>query len=233
MMHAQQNHRVLVVDDDTRLTSLIADYFRREGFEVDVENDGRSGGDRILADRPDLVILDLMMPGEDGLSVCRRVRGAGYGGAILMLTARRDEIDQVVGLEMGADDYVPKPASPRLLLARVRALLRRKVSTRSDERLIHGSLVVDRSARTAAVAGQLMELTTAEFDLLWALTRQAGTPVTREALIRELRGINYDGVDRSMDVRVSQLRKKLRATGQLAPEIKTVRSVGYQLVSPR
>lgn len=221
--------RLLLVDDDRQLTELVSEYFRREGFDVSVANEGTGVVERICEEVPDIVILDLMLPGEDGLSICRRARG-GYSGPILMLTARGDEVDQVVGLEVGADDYVPKPASPRLLLARVRALLRRQAPSDAPERVAVGALVIDPGSREARVGADVLELTTSEYDLLYFLVKHAGRPVSREMLVRELRGISYDGLDRSIDVRVSQLRRKLRAV-EGAPEIVTVRSVGYQMVA--
>jgi two-component system, OmpR family, response regulator RstA len=222
--------RILLVDDDVRLTTLIAETFTREGFEVSVCNHGGEAVERILREQPDLVVLDLMLPGEDGLTICRKVRDA-FRGPVLMLSARGDEIDQVVGLEVGADDYVAKPASPRLLVARVRALLRRRASAEAVEadRRTVGPLVVDRSALAATVGSTTLTLTTAEFDLLWMLADKAGQPVGREDLLRHLRGIAYNGLDRSIDVRVSQLRRKLQDVPE-APQIKTVRGVGYQLV---
>ncbi|MCO4773633.1 MAG: winged helix-turn-helix domain-containing protein [Deltaproteobacteria bacterium] len=220
--------RLLLVEDDERLASLTSEYLTQSGFEVAIESRGDRAVDRILADDPDLVVLDLMLPGEDGLSICRRVRPS-WSGPILMLTARGEEIDQVLGLEMGADDYVAKPVSPRLLLARIRALLRRKQTpVGDDEKVVVGSLVVDRSTREARIDGVAMDMTSAEFDLLWLLASHAGKPLTREELIRHLRGIEYDGIDRSMDVRVSQLRRKLAQDPRHADRIKTVRGVGYQ-----
>jgi len=224
------DHHLLVVDDDVRLTRLVSDYFSREGFTVDVVNHGSDAVPTALRCSPDLVLLDVMLPGEDGLSICRRLRAEGFTAPILMLTARGDEIDQVVGLELGADDYVAKPASPRLLLARIRALLRRQVaagppaSTHSA-----GPLCVDQTTRQVTLDGAPVPLTTAEFDLLWVLLERVGTPVSREELVRKLRGIAYDGVDRSIDVRVSQLRRKLHT--HPAVRIKTIRGVGYQLVA--
>ena len=221
---------LLVVDDDVRLTRLVGDYFRREGFSVDVVNDGAEAVDTALRLRPDLVLLDVMLPGEDGLSICRRLRAADFTAPILMLSARGDEVDQVVGLELGADDYVPKPASPRLLLARIRALLRRQTQPEpASTTLTAGPLHADQTTRQVTLDGVLVTLTTAEFDLLWILIARVGTPVSREDLIRELRGIAYDGLDRSIDVRVSQLRRKLHTHPGI--RIKTIRSVGYQLVA--
>lgn len=219
---------IFVVEDDTRLAELVRDYLTQSGFTVTHEPRGDRAVDGILAAEPDLVILDLMLPGEDGLSICRRLRPA-FSGPVLMLTARGDEIDQVVGLEMGADDYVAKPVSPRLLLARIRALLRRGAPVEAS-RVECGSLVVDLGARSATIDGEAVDLTSSEFDLLWVLATHAGRPVSREELVRELRGIQYDGVDRSIDVRVSQLRRKLATDPRHSDRIKTVRGVGYQLV---
>lgn len=219
---------IFLVEDDARLAELVRDYLTQSGFTVTHEPRGDRAVDGILAAEPDLVVLDLMLPGEDGLSICRRLRPA-FSGPVLMLTARGDEIDQVVGLEMGADDYVAKPVSPRLLLARIRALLRRGAPVEAS-RVECGSLVVDLGARSATIDGEAVDLTSSEFDLLWVLATHAGRPVSREELVRELRGIQYDGVDRSIDVRVSQLRRKLATDPRHSDRIKTVRGVGYQLV---
>lgn len=219
---------IFLVEDDARLAELVRDYLTQSGFTVTHEPRGDRAVDGILAAEPDLVVLDLMLPGEDGLSICRRLRPA-FSGPVLMLTARGDEIDQVVGLEMGADDYVAKPVSPRLLLARIRALLRRGAPVEAS-RVECGSLVVDLGARSATIDGDAVDLTSSEFDLLWVLATHAGRPVSREELVRELRGIQYDGVDRSIDVRVSQLRRKLATDPRHSDRIKTVRGVGYQLV---
>ncbi len=222
--------KILLVEDDARLATLVCEYLRHSGYEVIHESRGDRAVDRVLAVDPDLVILDLMLPGEDGLSICRRLRPQ-WSGPILMLTAMGDEVDQVLGLEMGADDYVAKPASPRLLLARIRALMRRKQPAADDRsRVVVGSLVVDLAAREARIDEVIVDLTSSEFDLLWVLAGKAGKPVTREDLVKELRGIAYDGLDRSIDVRVSQLRRKLAADPRHADRIKTVRGVGYQFV---
>ncbi len=224
------SHRLLVVDDDVRLARLVRDYFTREGFEVDVLHHGSEAVTTVLRTPPDIILLDRMLPGEDGLTICKHLRAKGVTIPILMLTARGDENDQVVGLEVGADDYVAKPASPRLLLARVRALLRRKGESppSGDTTRSVGPLHADATTRQIRLEGVLIPLTTAEFDLLWVLVGKAGQPVSREMLVRELRGIAYDGVDRSIDVRVSQLRRKLKRSA--AVKIRTIRSVGYQLV---
>jgi two-component system, OmpR family, response regulator RstA len=221
---------LLLVEDDARLAGLLAEYLGRNGFIVSVERNGGRAASRIPAEAPDAVILDIGLEGLDGLTVCRKVREQ-YSGPILIFSARGDEVDQVVGLEVGADDYVPKPASPRLLLARLRALLRRNGGA-APQRLEVGSLVVALASRTVTVDGVPVELTTAEFDLLWALARNAGRPMSRQDLMLECRGIDYDGLDRSLDVRVAKLRHRL---GDTEPHrfIKTVRGVGYQLAVER
>ncbi|MEQ1568393.1 MAG: response regulator transcription factor [Myxococcota bacterium] len=218
---------LLLVEDDARLAGLLAEYLGRNGFSVSIEHNGARAATRIPAEAPDAVILDIGLEGLDGLAVCRRVREQ-YAGPILIFSARGDEVDQVVGLEVGADDYVPKPASPRLLLARVRALLRR--SAPPTQRVELGALVVAAASRTVTVDGAPVELTSSEFDLLWALARNAGRPMSRQELMQECRGIDYDGLDRSLDVRVAKLRQRL---GEPHRFIKTVRGVGYQLAVDR
>lgn len=221
---------LLLVEDDARLAGLLTEYLGRNGFAVTVERNGTRAVSRIPAEAPDAVILDIGLEGLDGFTVCRKVREQ-YAGPILIFSARGDEVDQVVGLEVGADDYVPKPASPRLLLARLRALLRRS-STSAPQRLELGPLVVALASRSVTVDGASVELTTAEFDLLWALARNAGRPMSRQELMLACRGIDYDGLDRSLDVRVAKLRQRL---GDSEPHrfIKTVRGIGYQLAVER
>ncbi|APX94393.1 DNA-binding response regulator [Halomonas sp. 1513] len=225
-----QDH-VLIIEDDERLAELTRDYLEANGFQVTVEADGARAVERIVSLQPDLVILDLMLPGEDGLSICRRAR-TDYAGPILMLTARTDDMDQVLGLEMGADDYVPKPVQPRVLLARMRALMRRTDSGESsgDARLTFNNLVVDSATREAWLEGDRIDLTSAEFDLLWLLASHAGRVLTREEIFSELRGIKYDGQDRSIDVRVSRIRPKIGDDPNHPHRIKTVRSKGYLFV---
>lgn len=227
--------RILLIEDDARTAELVGDYLEANGFDVDVQAEGTGAVERILEERPDLVLLDWMLPGEDGPTICRRVRDQ-YPGPILMLTARGDDIDQVVGLEMGADDYLAKPANPRVLLARIKSLLRRVKSSgpasgEVERRVELGDLIVDLAQREAHVGGHQVPLTTAEFDLLWLLATRVGEAVDRDTLFQELRGIAYDGLDRSMDMRVSTVR---RAVSDADPEgrdwIVTVRGVGYQLV---
>ncbi len=228
--YPDQDH-VLIIEDDQRLAELTRDYLEANGFQVTLEADGAKGVDRILTLQPDLVILDLMLPGEDGLAICRRVR-PNFAGPIMMLTARTDDLDQVLGLEMGADDYVPKPVQPRVLLARMRALLRRVDGPAPDGemRLRFENLEIDNATREAWLSGERIDLTSAEFDLLWLLGRNAGRVLTREEIFSDLRGIKYDGQDRSIDVRVSRIRPKIGDDPNQPHRIKTVRSKGYLFV---
>ncbi|GEK46722.1 response regulator [Halomonas pacifica] len=228
---SSDREHVLIVEDDERLADLTRDYLEANGFRVSVEADGAKGVARILELQPDLVILDLMLPGEDGLSICRRVRG-DYQGPILMLTARTDDMDQVLGLEMGADDYVPKPVQPRVLLARMRALLRRAEASEAsgEAQLRFRDLAIDSATREAWLNGERIDLTSAEFDLLWLLASNAGRVLTREEIFAQLRGIKYDGQDRSIDVRVSRIRPKIGDDPNQPHRIKTVRSKGYLFV---
>ncbi len=231
--------RIMLVEDDYKLAHLIKDFLEMTGeFTVEIEARGDRAPERILGEQPDLVILDIMLPGMDGLTVCREIRDR-YRGPIMMLTALGEEVDEVVGLELGADDYVAKPASPRKLLARVRTLLRRTQATAADDgragsaRLVVGELAVDPASRTVVLGGAPVEVTTAEFDLLWLLARHAGQSLTREQIFEELRGIEWDGLDRSIDLRVTRLRKKLGDDARHPTLIKSVRGVGYLLAVDR
>ena len=226
----QERWRILIVEDDPRLAELTCDYLRAHGLQASIEADGAQAVARILAERPDLVILDLMLPGEDGLSICRRVRPE-YAGPILMLTARTDDLDQVQGLESGADDYVCKPVRPQVLLARIRALLRRRETpAETVQRLSFGTLQLDHARREVTLGGERVELTGAEFDLLWLLALNAGRTLSREEIFTQLRGIEYDGQDRSIDVRISRIRPKLGDDPVTPRLIKTIRSKGYLFV---
>lgn len=225
--------RVLIVEDDERLASLTQEYLVRNGLDVAVETDGARAIRRIVQEQPDMVVLDIMLPGADGLTVCREVRAQHYNQPILMLTARTDDMDQVLGLEMGADDYVAKPVQPRVLLARIRALLRRSDGSAEEEsasRLEFGELVIDNGARSVTLSGEPVDFTSAEYDLLWLLASNAGTILSREDIFSRLRGIEYDGQDRSIDVRISRIRPKIGDDPENPRRIKTVRSKGYLFV---
>ena len=227
----QENHvhRVLLVEDDAPLGEMVADFLRPHGFDVSIEGRGDLAVDRILRERPDAVVLDVNLPGRDGFAVCKAVRD-DYPGAIIMLTARGEEIDEVVGLEAGADDYMAKPVRPRVLLARLRMHLRRVTPTdEAGKPIVVGAMIVDPSRRTVEIDGVAVELTTAEFDLLKLLAENAGRPLSRNDIYQTIHGLRYDGLDRSIDLRVSRLRKKL-GDDPLHPErIKSVRGVGYML----
>ncbi|QNH80737.1 response regulator [Pseudomonas protegens] len=229
----QEAWQVLIVEDDQRLAELTREYLESNGLQVAIEGNGALAAERIIAEQPDLVILDLMLPGEDGLSICRKVRDR-YDGPILMLTARTDDMDQVMGLDLGADDYVCKPVRPRLLLARIQALLRRSEAPQpapeKSRRLRFGPLLVDSALREAWLSDVGIELTSAEFDLLWLLVVNAGRILSREEIFNALRGIGYDGQDRSIDVRISRIRPKIGDDPEHPRLIKTIRSKGYLFV---
>jgi len=230
---------ILLIEDDRRLGNLIKKYLEKQGFDILIERRGDTAPGRIIKEKPSLVVLDLMLPGMDGFSICQSVRSK-FRGPILILTAREDDMDQVVGLEMGADDYVKKPVKPRVLLARIRALLRRfdktdptnKSSLKENDlgELIYGGLKINRLSQSVCLNGQNVELTTNEFDLLWFLANNAGSILDRNTIYRSLRGINYDGLDRSVDLTISRLRKKLEEDADHPKRIKTVWGQGYLFI---
>jgi DNA-binding response OmpR family regulator len=224
--------RLLMIDDDEKLVGLMRDYLESHGFEVAAAHDGNAGVEAALSTEPALVILDLMLPGIDGLEVCRRVRQSSRV-PILMLTARGDETDRIVGLEMGADDYLPKPFNARELLARIRAILRRSDAEEAAEApsiLQVGPLVVDVGSRSVTLRGQQVDLTTAEFDILYALASSAGRVLSRDQLLQKVHGQGWATYDRSVDVHISRIRQKIEEDPRRPALLKTVRGVGYQLV---
>ena len=222
----------LLVEDDARLAALTRAYLAGHGVGVEVAGDGRVGLDLARGRRFDVVLLDLMLPGKDGLTVCRELR-ARSDVPILILTARGEEADRVLGLEMGADDYLPKPFSPRELLARIRALVRRARGRAGPpvEVVRVGDLVIDPGARQATLRGQDLPLTAYEFDLLRALAERAGRVLSREQLMELARGSAEDSFDRSIDVHVSHLRQKLGDDPRRPRLLKTVRGAGYVLAT--
>ena len=224
---------ILLVEDDRRLAELTAEYLRQNGMTVAIESRGDRAMARFAAERPLIVLLDLMLPGTDGLTICRELREQ-FDGPILIFTARDSDIDQVIGLEAGADDYVCKPVDPMVLLARTRALLRRVGSgsktppAATDIEL--GGLRISASAQEVWLDGNKVPLTTHEFELLLLLARNAGQVLSRDDIFHNLRGIEYDGLDRSIDGRISKLRKKLQDSASEPVRIKTVWGKGYLLV---
>jgi two-component system response regulator CpxR len=222
--------RVLVIDDDVGLCELIAEYLGPEGYEVEAVHNGERGIDRALSNEHSLVVLDVMLPGINGFDVLRRIR-AQSRVPVLMLTARGDDVDRIVGLEIGADDYLPKPFNPRELVARIRAVLRRAHPAESPgaarETLVVGDIEMDSSTRGVRCGGQPVELTGVEYDLLERLLRSAGQIAKREELVKEVLGRELSPFDRSIDMHVSNLRKKLGHQVNGIERIKTIRGVGY------
>jgi DNA-binding response OmpR family regulator len=224
-MHAQA--QILIVEDDVRLAELMADYLRTQGLQVSVTDRGEGVLALVQQTAPDLLVLDIGLPGQDGFAVCKALRPT-YSFPILMLTARDNNIDHVLGLELGADDYVIKPVEPRVLLARIHALLRRGTQWSKSERLQFGRLQIDLAARTVLLDNDDVHLSTNEFDLLACLATRAGKVQSREALYRQIYSREYDGLDRTLDVRISQLRKKLGDAGD--KRLKTIWGQGYLFV---
>jgi two-component system response regulator RstA len=225
---------VLLVEDDARLAALTAEYLKRHGVEVASASDGASALEQARRTRFDAVLLDLMLPGRSGLEVCRELRGRS-DVPILMLTARGEEADRVLGLELGADDYLTKPFSPRELLARVQALVRRARGQAgpASRPIVVGELELDPGALRAVLAGNELALTAYEFQLLRALAERAGQVLSRERLLELARGSAEEAFDRSIDVHISRLRAKLGDDPKHPRWLKTVRGAGYQLAAPR
>lgn len=224
---------ILLVEDDRRLADLTAEYFEQNGLTVAVESRGDQALSHFVNVKPRVVLLDLMLPGTDGLTVCRELREF-FDGPILIFTARDSDIDQIIGLEAGADDYVAKPVDPMVLLARTRALLRRVESSDKQENavgnIVLGGLRISPSSQEVVLDGRYVQLTTHEFELLLLLARHAGTVLSRDDVFRHLRGIDYDGLDRSIDGRISKLRRKLEDSATKPTRIKTIWGKGYLLV---
>jgi two-component system alkaline phosphatase synthesis response regulator PhoP len=221
---------ILVVDDEARIVKLVRDYLERAGFHVLVARDGESAMQLARHEQPDLIVLDLMLPGVDGLDVCRRLR-QDSGVPIIMLTARVEEADRIVGLELGADDYVTKPFSPGELVARVRATLRRVKGQIGPATVLRAADVeLDTAALEVTVAGQPVDLTPTEFQVLATLVRQPGRIFSREQLLEAVHGIAFDGYDRSVDSHVKNLRRKIEPDPRQPRYIQTVYGVGYRFV---
>jgi two-component system response regulator CpxR len=227
--------RILIVDDDAELCELVAEYLRPEGFEVEAVHDGEQGLERALSGDHVLVVLDIMLPRMSGLDVLRRLRAASRI-PVLILTARGEDVDRILGLEIGADDYLPKPFHPRELVARIRAILRRTQGARPSAAPGHKSVIgdveLDAASRTVRRAGEPVELTSVEFALLEVLMHAAGQVVTREQIAQDVLGRRFFAYDRSVDMHISKLRKKLGEYPDGAERIKTIRGVGYIYAFP-
>ena len=219
--------RILLIEDDARLAGMVSEYLGEAGFQVSAAATGRAGLDRIGREPYDAVVLDLMLPDIDGLEVCRQLRATSSEVPVLMLTARGDTMDRVVGLEIGADDYMPKPFEPRELLARLRAILRRRPSARGSDVLRFGRLEIDRGARAVRVDGSERSLTSHQFTLLVALAEKAGRVLSREALMDLVKGETLEAFDRSIDVHVSRIRAAIEDDPKKPRRILTVRGAGY------
>ncbi len=237
---ANRVDKIVIVDDDARIRDLLRRYLAQEGFEVIVAEDAKALSRVMLRETVDLIVLDLMMPGEDGLSICRRLRAQGAEGqglAIVMLTAKGDEIDRIVGLELGADDYLPKPFNPRELVARIHAVLRRRVAPpppgtpgATETKVSFGDTLVNLGTRELIRAGASTTLTTGEFALLKVLVEHPRKPLSRDKLMELARGREYDVFDRSIDVQISRLRKLVEDDAAKPRYIQTVWGFGYVFV---
>ena len=228
--------QLLMIEDDARLAQMVREYLTQSGFTVAHAGDGASGLAQLQERQPDLVILDLMLPDTDGLDVCRRIRalpGPLAKVPVLMLTAKGDPMDRIIGLELGADDYLPKPFEPRELLARIRAVLRRRADATApavgtaQAAMRFGSLEIDRDARSVTVAGQPAELTSYQFDLLVTMAERAGRVLTRDQIMEAVRGRELEAFDRSIDVHMGRIRAAIEVDAKNPKRILTVRGVGY------
>jgi two-component system response regulator RstA len=234
-METQSNAHILLVEDDIDLADWIADYLTAKEFKVTICHRGDEAVELIKSLTPDIVLLDGMLPGMDGLDVCKTVRGS-YFKPIIMITARDEEIDEVLGLEMGADDYITKPVRARVLLTRIRKLLERQAISdkesdaalsKAEGLLQFNGLAINAQARTVILDAELIKVSSNEFDVLWFLAGKAGQVVSRKELVSHLRGFDYDGFDRSIDLRISRLRKKLNDDPSEPFRIKTIWGKGY------
>ncbi|MBI4298120.1 MAG: response regulator transcription factor [Chloroflexi bacterium] len=221
--------RILVVEDEAKIAELLTSYLRKASYQVSLADTGKKALEMTRRERPDLVLLDLMLPDMDGLEVCRQLR-QDTSLPVIMVTARDEETDRVMGLELGADDYIVKPFSPREVMARVKAVLRRASPGYAEAVLSQGSLIIDRVRHQALCHGQPLPLTLTEFRLLEILARQPGRVYTREQILDMVQGLEYEGYDRTVDAHIKNLRRKIEeAAGESHCRIVTVRGVGYKL----
>lgn len=229
----QNNKRIkaVLVEDNQKLADLICKFLIPQGMDIFHISDGANAVEEILSQQPDIVVLDWMLPNKDGLAICDEIRSR-FTGKILMLTAREDGTDELSGLNHGADDYVRKPVDPRVLAARMRLLvLGNKNAKQPPDQLTFGRLTIDQKTQSVKILEDRVEITNAEFNLLWLLASNKDEVLSREDLLKDLRGIDYDGTDRTIDNRIVKLRKKLGDQDKTAPGIQSVRSVGYRFLS--
>jgi len=233
-MKRMSTPQLLMIEDDARLAHMVGEYLTQSGFAFSHAGDGASGLEQLQQHAPDLVILDLMLPDTDGLEICRRIRSLPAPVSkvsVLMLTAKGDPMDRIIGLEIGADDYLPKPFEPRELLARIRAVLRRRSENSADTEastvMRFGTLEIDRNARTVSVGGALADLTSYQFDLLVAMAERAGRVLTRDQIMEAVRGRELEAFDRSIDVHMGRIRAAIEVDAKNPKRILTVRGVGY------
>lgn len=224
--------RVLLVEDDADLCRAISDYLGKQGIAVSVEGNGDNALKRVTDEKPDLVILDVMLPGKDGFDVCRDIRGSGNSVPIIILTAKEEDFDEVLGLELGADDYLAKPVQPRVLLARIKAITRRahgnhQAPEPNADILRFGRLQIHGVNREVVLDDKRIEISPAEFDLLWLLASNAGCVMHRDDILKSLRGLHYSNADRSVDARLYRLRRRFGEEKEAGWKIKTVRPHGY------
>jgi two-component system response regulator RstA len=233
-MKRMSTPQLLMIEDDARLAHMVGEYLTQSGFLFSHAGDGASGLELLQQHAPDLVILDLMLPDTDGLEICRRIRSLPAPASkvsVLMLTAKGDPMDRIIGLEIGADDYLPKPFEPRELLARIRAVRRRRSENNADTEastvMRFGTLEIDRNARTVSVGGALADLTSYQFDLLVAMAERAGRVLTRDQIMEAVRGRELEAFDRSIDVHMGRIRAAIEVDAKNPKRILTVRGVGY------
>ena len=233
-MKRMSTPQLLMIEDDARLAQMVGEYLTQSGFAFNHAGDGAAGLEQLQQHAPDLVILDLMLPDTDGLEICRRIRSLPAPASkvsVLMLTAKGDPMDRIIGLEIGADDYLPKPFEPRELLARIRAVLRRRSENSADTEastvMRFGTLEIDRNARTVSVGGALADLTSYQFDLLVAMAERAGRVLTRDQIMEAVRGRELEAFDRSIDVHMGRIRAAIEVDAKNPKRILTVRGVGY------
>lgn len=222
-------HKILIVEDEANIRELVAYNLKNNDYRVIEAEDGLQGLDAAFREKPDLILLDIMMPGKNGFDVCKELRSGGYKIPVIMLTAKTEDIDKVMGLEFGADDYITKPFSIHELMARIKAVLRRSELSREVKSITVGDLTVDAERHEVRVGGKVIELSLKEFELLKALAEKKGIVMTRDQLLDKVWGIDYDGENRTVDVHIRYLRRKLGDDEKESKYIQTIRGIGYKI----